>query len=224
MLTMTATRVLSLGDPVYMRVREALRQDIVDGVFPGGTRIKMAELAQRYAVSAMPVREALQELQGEGLVIIEPNKGARVRTVDAAFIHNMYDIRGAIDAMLVRRAAAALSAGDLKLLAQSQSGYEASAKRGELAAVLAENQRFHGIINRAAANPEAEAMISRHWSLIDALRGKYGFAKQRLAETVREHRSLLAALEARDVDAAQRIALGHVEHAKNDLLACMRGA
>lgn len=221
---MIVPEALSLGDPVYLRVREAIRQDILNGIFVGGSRIKMADLAQRYAVSSMPVREALQELQGEGLVIIEPNRGARVRTVDDTFIRNMYDIRGAIDAMLVKRAARTLSAGDLKLLAQSQSGYEAGSRRGDLAAVLAENQRFHGIITRAAANPEAEAMISRHWALIDALRGKYGFARERLAETVREHRSLLKALEKHDADTAQKIALEHVEHAKNDLLARMRGA
>ncbi|MBL8228105.1 MAG: GntR family transcriptional regulator, partial [Bryobacterales bacterium] len=69
-----------LGDPVYLRVRERLRADILSGRFGPGERIKIAELSKRYGVSQMPVREALQMLQGEGLITIAPNKGASVRT------------------------------------------------------------------------------------------------------------------------------------------------
>src|SRR3712207_3392027 len=71
--------IAGIADPIYVRVREQLRTDILQGVFAPGERIKIAELSKRYGVSQMPVREALQMLQGEGLVTIAPNKGASIR-------------------------------------------------------------------------------------------------------------------------------------------------
>ena len=67
-----------------------IRDDIVSGALRFGERITMDALASRYGVSHMPVREALRELQGEGLVQIEPNRGARVRSIDSSFVENLF--------------------------------------------------------------------------------------------------------------------------------------
>src|SRR5437764_1195259 len=82
-----------------------IRDDIVAGTLPLGSRITIDALALRYGVSHMPVREALRDLQGEGLVVIEPNRGARVRAIDARFVENIFEIRTALEVMMVRRAA-----------------------------------------------------------------------------------------------------------------------
>ena len=82
-----------------------IRDDIVSGALRFGERITMDALSSRYGVSHMPVREALRELQGEGLVQIEPNRGARVRSIDSSFVENLFEIRTALEVMLVRRAA-----------------------------------------------------------------------------------------------------------------------
>ena len=75
----------STADNIGQRIRE----DIVSGVLGFGERITIDALATRYQVSHMPVREALRELQGEGLVVSEPNRGARVRAIDVNFIDNL---------------------------------------------------------------------------------------------------------------------------------------
>ena len=98
----SAEAAVELATPTYARVCELLRKDILSGQFPPGARLKIAELSQAYGVSQMPIREALQQLQGEGLLDILPNRGASVRTVDARMVRNIYDLRGAIESMLVR--------------------------------------------------------------------------------------------------------------------------
>lgn len=214
--------VISLSDTTYARVREQLREDILAGVFEPGVRIKIAELSQRYNVSQMPIREALQQLQGEGLIIIQPNKGASVRSVDERFIQNIYDIRSALEAMLVRRAVAAITDDELKKLEAIQAEYEAAQQEHDVKRLLDCNLRFHYQINVLAENPEAMEMLERSWGLIDFLRHRYDFGPRRLNTITTDHRQLLKALKRRDAEAAEGCIRKHCEGAKLDLVQQMR--
>ena len=73
--------VPGLRGTTYHRVHKAILSDIVNGTFAPGSRLKVAELCKRYGSSQMPIREALQLLQGEGFVVMSPNKGASVRPI-----------------------------------------------------------------------------------------------------------------------------------------------
>src|SRR5690349_17936694 len=84
----------------YGRVCDAIRNDIVAGRFPPGTRLKIQEIMAEYRISSNPIREALQQLQGEGLVVISPNKGATVREIDEQFLRNIYEIAEGMDGIL----------------------------------------------------------------------------------------------------------------------------
>ncbi|WP_321473892.1 GntR family transcriptional regulator [uncultured Paludibaculum sp.] len=207
-----------IADPVYLRVRERIRSEILSGVFPPGSRLKSADLSKRYKVSQMPIREALQMLQGEGLVTVLPNRGASVRAVDNRFIENMYDIRGVIDGLLVRRACKLMNDSEIFELHGVQAKYEEAAGAGQLDASLELNKEFHHIIYVAADNPEAMSMLECHWGLVDSLRRTFGFGQERIQEIISEHRQLLRALDRRDEELATRIALLHCEQAKADLL------
>ena len=74
-------------------VYELIRRDIISGRLAGGDRLKVAELTGRYSTSTNPAREALQQLRGEGFVIIEPNRGARVRPIDENFVRDIMEIQ-----------------------------------------------------------------------------------------------------------------------------------
>ncbi len=206
-----------VGDPIYVVVREQLRNDILAGIFGPGHRIKIADVATRYAVSQMPVREALQMLQGEGLVTIAPNKGASVRYVDERVIQNMYDIRGAIEAMLVRRCVARIQAADLGELHAIIERYEECVRVGDRDGILLENQNLHRVVYRAADNPEALELLERNWGLIRGLRRTFGFGPDRDAQIIAEHRQLVGALEARDSAEAEKVILLHCDNARKDL-------
>src|SRR5687768_13843597 len=83
-------------------VFESIRDDIISGRLAANQRLIVAELAQRHNTSTNPVREALQQLRGEGFVVVTPNRGARVRPIDREFIRNIYEIEMLIEPALTR--------------------------------------------------------------------------------------------------------------------------
>jgi DNA-binding GntR family transcriptional regulator len=208
--------------PAYAWVCQQLRQDILAGVFPWGGRLKIVELVHRYGVSQMPIRESLQKLQGEGLITIQPNCGASVRRVDEKFIADIYDLRGAIDVLLIRRAVAHASEDDLRAMEIILQTHEQAERRGEFAASLEYNKQFHRVIYRMADNPDATEAIERYWDLIDALRRKHGFSPGFMSRVIAGHRSVLEAIARRDADCAVRLSMESCERSKNDLIERMR--
>ncbi len=196
-----------------------IRDDIVAGDLHFGARITIDALATRYGVSHMPVREALRELQGEGLVVIEPNRGARVRTIDARFVENLFEIRTALEVMMVRRAAQRATPADIAELRAIEDVLEQHIDSGDHAAVVAENRRFHQTINRIADNVDALPIVDRHWMLLAALWRNFGYGAARFAGVANDHRHLIAALEAHDQEAASMIMGAHATKAKLELLA-----
>lgn len=196
-----------------------IRDDIVAGNLQFGARITIDALATRYGVSHMPVREALRELQGEGLVVIEPNRGARVRTIDANFVDNLFEIRSALEIMLVRRAAQRCTAGDIASLRAIETGIEARIAAADYPGAVAENRRFHQAINRIADNADAIPVVDKHWMLLAALWHNFGYGETRFAGVVNDHRNLIAALASHDPEAASVIMAAHAAKAKLELLA-----
>ncbi len=203
---------------------DRIRDDIVAGALSFGSRLTLDLLAARYAVGHMPVREALRQLQGEGLVVLTPNRGARVRAVDVEFVRNVFDLRITIEAMLARRAAERIEAGQITRLEAIESELEAAAARRDYAGLLALNRRFHSAINEAAHNDEAEAVLDRHRRLIAALWTLYGYGEDRAAGVISDHRYIIAALASHDGDAAASLAMAHAAKAKQALIARMLAA
>jgi DNA-binding GntR family transcriptional regulator len=198
-----------------------LRAAIVDGSLASGERLKIDALASRLGLSHMPVREALRRLEGEGLVLVEANRGARVRPLDARFVDNLFDLRTALEAMLTRRAAERADAAALDELERIEAKLEAAATRGDPKAVLAANHAFHRCIYAASGNDEARDVVDRHWDLIAALWARHGYGRERYAGVVADHRAILEALRARDGDTAAALAIAHSARAKQALLAKM---
>jgi len=199
-----------------------IRDDIVSGALRFGERITMDALSSRYGVSHMPVREALRELQGEGLVQIEPNRGARVRSIDSSFVENLFEIRTALEVMMVRRAAARCTPGDIAELQAIEATLEQFIAAGDHALVVAENRRFHQAINRGAANVDALPIVDKHWMLLAALWRHYGYGQDRFSGVANDHQNLIQALAAHDQEAAAMIMGAHATKAKLALLARIR--
>lgn len=215
------TAVLPMNDPIYARVRERLRSDILTGEFDAGSRLKIAMLSEKYSVSQMPIREALQQLQGEGLIRIEPNKGASVRKIDEMFVSNLYDIRAALEAMLTRLATPNLQAPQRDAMRKIQASYEAAVRRGDSEQAAQLDAQFHQTVYQATGNVEAVEWVERQRGLIQCLRRKYGFGPARTPAIIREHRSLLLALDYQNAQDAEKAAREHCENAKHDLLQMM---
>ena len=200
---------------------QRIRDDIAAGRIELGARLTMDELAARYGVSHMPVREALRELHGNGLVRMERGRGARVISVDHDFVEDLFETRGAIETVLARRAARRIDAATLDRLHEIEKERQALVASGDFAAALAANRHFHEAVNTAAASPQGSAILDQHWVLIAALWRRFGYAEERFAGVSSDHLNLLRALASHDPHAASAIMAAHVVKAKFDLLAAM---
>lgn len=209
----------AINTPTYMRLRDQVRADIVAGLWPLGSHVTLAQLASHYQVSNNPVREALLQLQGEGVVAMRMNRGAVIPTVDARYIDNLYRVRGAIQAMLSREAAikaAPEEVAEMKRLAEQQVRLAAD---GDIGACVAANRELHRLIDSVADNPLALEMLEGRSSLVDAFRRSRGYGPGRLDLVRQQHRNLIDAIAAGDADGAARTSLEHTDSSRLDLLA-----
>jgi len=199
-------------------IQQRIRDDILAGELAFGTRITTAELAQRYGVSQMPIREALRELRGEGLVTMEPNRGARVRAIDPDFVGNIFDIRNALEVMMVRRAARLRTPEQVARMRAIELELEVSVQRQDYAGALLANRHLHQLIGEMAANPDAQLLIDRHWLLLAGLWRENKYSPERYDGVINDHRHMIEAISDGDAEAAAILMQAHGLKAKQVLL------
>jgi DNA-binding GntR family transcriptional regulator len=198
----------------------------LNGTLAPGQRLKISDLTKRYHVSQMPVREALQQLQGEWLVTILPNRGASVRKVDEVFINEMWEIRAHLESLLTRRCTELATDEEIAHLMQFGEEWEIAANSPtvELNAISRANRNIHRTIYQLARNQVGLELLDRHFGLLSSLRSIYGFGADRMANVRSEHRELLEAIRQRDGRLAEEAARHHCLSARDDLLARLRAA
>lgn len=202
----------------YQRITARLRAEIIEGVWRPEARLKVRDLAAHYGVSPAPVREALQVLQGEGLVIIEPNRGARVRPIDEQLLMSIFDVREALESFLAAKFAVSVSPHQIAVLKSIQAEHDAAMAQNDIENALILNRRFHNFINSASRNDEASEIINRHIILTRALTLECGLTKARMTAITEEHQMLIAAFQRGDDALAHRIAANHVRSSRDDLV------
>ena len=201
-------------------VKRILRDSIMRGDVLPGQRLTLGEVAERTGYGQMPVREALFQLEGEGILEVSPHRGAVVRPVDAKFVFDMYEVRRSLDGLLIRNAIPAMRADVLARLVAAQKDYEA-AIGADTQTILNRNAAFHAVINQAADNPVATGILNRGWELVHALRVRFGFGRDRLAHTLVGHAPLGDARQRGDLEAGVEVSDRHTVTARDDLLALL---
>ncbi|MDC0736928.1 GntR family transcriptional regulator [Cognatishimia sp. SS12] len=190
-------------------IYDRLLADIGTGVFPGGTRLKVQDLADRYGTSIIPVREALRLLQGEGVVTIAQNKGATVARFDANALRDIFEVLKLIEPYFVQSFAHECSQKDLEALQAIQTeieatAYDARAKLSDL------DLQFHAIIGRQHYNRRAFSIWHLQRRILNALALRLPASQARHAEVITEHQTLIAAFQARDQQAALTCIHDHI--------------
>ncbi|WP_262268853.1 GntR family transcriptional regulator [Microvirga yunnanensis] len=197
-------------EPDYGRLQHLLREDILEGRIPAGSRLKVSDIAARYATSTNPAREALQGLEGEGLIIISPNRGARVRIINEDFVRNIFALRGLIEPYLVRGFAEFARVEDITALEALQQDCQAAVEAADYPAFHRANVAFHDFIIEHHHNVEAVKTMKRHSAWIRALsrRNPLTLASMRRSNT--EHWELVEAVRRGDPDAAAAVIERHI--------------
>jgi len=212
-------QALQLGVPNYMRVAEAIRHAVIDGQFEDGQRLTTLELAKLYGLSLAPIREALNHLSAEGIVVLHPKRGAIVRSISIDFLAEIYEVRlGLIPYLDGQRAGIATSATVQELLAIEEH-YEAAANRGDWPESIARNIELHRTMLAIRPNQEAVQILARHHGLLKALRNRYGFSTARPGQAIQEHRQLIDAFRRNDGDEAFKFSAIHLRNSCEELMA-----
>jgi DNA-binding GntR family transcriptional regulator len=194
----------TVAGEVYRR----LRQQLLLGAWPPGTRLREAELADRFGVSRTPVREAVRRLLQEGLLEDRPTQGVRVREPDLAAALDAYSVREELEGMAARLAAERADAAARASLAGLLDQVEASARRDEAAQVEAD-LAFHRRVAELAGNEPLLRALETLAGHVTPL--KVHTRDQNAAATTRaQHRAVAEAIQAGDGAAAERAMRAHV--------------
>ncbi len=219
------TKKRQLGhSSLHARALEALRTMIVRGELAAGERIPEAAVCDALGLSRTPLREALKLLAAEGLVELRPNHGARIAPLDAAQIGELFEVVSGIERIAAELAATRMLPEELEHLKDLQARMEEFYRADNRDEYFRLNQEIHRLIVAGAKN---EVLASTHgWLLSRAERARYlALGKsERWAQSVEEHRAILAALEAHDGPRAGQLLHEHVAHTGEAVTATLRNA
>lgn len=191
------------------QVADFLREGIISGVFPRGSRLKQAEIAERLQLSITPVREALKLLEAEGYVTGDSYRGVCVVPFDASASEEVLELRLLLELRLIRGAAEKLTAQNIAELRALADEFEQAFKAGDRATARGVNYRFHRQLYSFAGMPQTLHFVQILWArypfdLINAVEG-------RGAGAAREHDEILSALLDGDVSRAMLAMRKHIE-------------
>ena len=198
-------------------IKALLLDDIAKGKLRPGERLTIDELARRYGTSHMPVRQVLREMHGAGLLTQGAGRSMHVTPLDRRAVDNLFSTRSAIEVLLAQQAAQHCTKTDLAQLETLQAEFEQRVEARHHADILAANQRFHVALYAIADNTDAAWMVARSWLFSNLLWKRVGFAPERYAGMVSDHRHILFAMRENDVGAVGVLMGAHVLKAKYEL-------
>jgi DNA-binding GntR family transcriptional regulator len=200
------------GSGVKM-VYDLLRDEILDLTLPPGSPIDEVALAERFSMSRTPIREALVRLEGEGLIATLPNRSTMVSNINFLNLGAFFDAIVLMYRVTGRQAALHHRADDLTIIRAHQMDFAAAVSAQNALAMIATNRDFHLAVAEAGRNIYYTQLFRR---LLDEgrriLRLYYQSFEDRLPQQfVDEHDELIAAIAARDAEAADRISKLHAD-------------
>ena len=200
------------------QVTETLEAEILTGKLAAGTSLTEQSLSVRLGVSRTPIRAALHTLAEEGLINLIPNKGAVVVGVTREDLIDIYRIRMRLEGLASALAAQRISPEELATLRESVELAEFYISKNDAEHLKELDTQFHAIIYRASGNRMLNKTLSELHRNITSYRKMSLAVPGRLERSVGEHREILAAIEERDAERADRLTSAHVEAALENML------
>jgi DNA-binding GntR family transcriptional regulator len=199
-----------------------LRNAIIGGRFQPNERLVEASVATLIGAGRTAVRAALVRLDQEGLVVLEPNRGARVRLIDAREALEIEEVRVALEGFLAGRAAARVTPEDLRRLDAAIDEMRARVREGDAIGYSELNPGFHRLIWAAADHRTAARVVGGLKS--QSIRFQYQTAVRpgRAERSLREHEAIVEALRRGDGDAAEAAMKAHLAQVVDTLESAIR--
>ena len=204
----------SLRGKVYTK----LHNDILNGLLQAGDNLIETKLSEEFGVSRTPIREALRQLELEGLVDIIPNKGAVVTGVSAQDIEDIYTIRMLIEGLAARWAAQKITEEELSELREAVELEEFYTKKNDKDHLSKFDSRFHETLFKASKSKPLMHMLKTFHNFVQRARVLSFSNPERAKEVLLEHKAILQAIIDGDGPKAEQLTNEHVKNARESLV------
>ncbi|QKK10646.1 MAG: GntR family transcriptional regulator [Pseudomonadota bacterium] len=188
----------------------AIKTAIAEGRYLPGEKIGISQIARELSTSDIPVREAMQRLEAEGLLEYTPHVGFRVTSPDFGHYIHLFEVRQLLEGEAAKRAATRISANSLAELKRLDSEMATAMREGGMQSFSQLNRQFHTVLFEASENPVLIREIEHVGSIYPRTNAIFVMFPQRAQSTMREHALIIQCLESRDPAATNHAYLAHM--------------
>lgn len=202
------------------RVFKVLRENILSGVYKDGMELREITIGEELGVSRTPVREALRQLELEGLVKIIPNKGAYVTSINSKDIQDIYKMRSMLEGLCAKWATRNITEEQLEELEEIIYLSEFHLKKkseGKAVHVSELDGKFHLVLYQAANSRMLEHVLRDFHKYVQVARTLSVKSEERARKSIQEHREILDAIMQKDEERAQMLANRHIKNVIKNL-------
>ncbi|KML37341.1 MULTISPECIES: GntR family transcriptional regulator [Bacillaceae] len=204
---------LQFSQPLYQQIYDIIKSSILAGELKPGEKVNVSQLAEKYNISRTPLREALRQLQIEGL-LVQDHLGLSVVKLEETDFKDLYECRLMLEPKIMGLILKTVANEELEAIEKVLLNAESAFKEGNLLQLLELNAQFHDWLLEASPNKRALHLLQQVRSFLLLYRANILKNNEHNREILKEHRQILNALKARDEAAV----IQNVEnHLRNDL-------
>jgi DNA-binding GntR family transcriptional regulator len=204
-------------------VADELRRRIVSGKYVGGDQIRQEALATELGVSRIPIREALLQLEAEGLVVIHTHRGAMVASLTAEDAIDLFESRLVFEPVVLKKAIESATPSDVRRISECLGEYEKAVKDGADPEILSRlNWAFHIAMCEPANRPRMMAILLSLYVATDRYLRLQINRPDAKSRALRDHRELFAAYRGKKPATAGKLIKAHITGAYDDVMAALR--
>lgn len=200
------------------RVFKKMRDDILSGVYKEHEELKEVAISESMGVSRTPVREALRQLELEGLVSIIPNKGAYVTGITENDVKDIYIIRSRLEGLCARWACEHITSEQMEEMEENVYLAKFHAEKGHLEQLADLDNRFHELMYEACNSKMLEHTLKDFHQYVLRVRKKTLNTVTRGTASNQEHEAIMEAIKAKNGDEAERLAHQHMMNAYDNMV------
>lgn len=200
---------------------EALRGEIVEGKFRPGDKINISSVARELQLSGIPIREALQRLESEGMVENTPHIGFRVTQPDFAKYTDVFAVRQLLEGEAAALCAKNITPESLKELRRLLEEMAVATQAEDIDLLTKLNYQFHHQVYSSCGNSTLVRLVDQVWSIYPRTRSIFKIVPQRMTEVHPEHEAIYQAIKSGDSEGARRALLTHKQRSYDLLVNCL---
>ncbi len=194
------------------RVFNRLREDILSGKYKENDELREMTIGAELGVSRTPVREALRQLEFEGLVSIIPNKGAYVIGISKKDLKDIYEMRARLEGLCARWATKNVTDENISRLEEISDLSEFHYAKKKFDKVLELDNEFHELLYEMADSKMLYKTLSDFHHYLEIIRKKTLSSDERVCASIKEHKDIVEAIKAKDKDRAEELAILHMKN------------